>query len=116
MEITVECVEDQYCEVLFKYTDGNIHFEFAVTEPGLITSKEWTELVSGDHGKRIFFYQGNGEGSVTVDGDKLLFVSHPSGDGGDTISTFKISKHPTLEILAAKLDEIQNITATKMRQ
>jgi len=74
--------------------------------------KEWTDLVSGKHGKRLNFYQGNGEGSISIDGDKLVFVSHPSGDGGDTIATFKISKHPFLEILAAKLGEIQNMIAT----
>lgn len=85
-------VTDWYLEFLFQ-GDG-WSFTFTAEEPYIIPKKDWNEFLSSVKAKteyKISLYCGNGEGSISTKDGNIEFVSMPSGAGGDTYSSFKIS-------------------------
>jgi hypothetical protein len=85
---------DDWWELIFGFAapSGAWSFKFTVEEPYLFTQAEWRALAEG--GGDMSFYMGNGEGSLRTeppDGppERVIFVSAPSGAGGDTRAQFE---------------------------
>ena len=76
----------------FEYIMPECKMRYVVTEPRAYSFDQWNEFCLGDR-VLLNFYQGNGEGSMTHEGDRIVFTSSTSGAGGDTIAEFSVDKH-----------------------
>ena len=95
-------------ELVFGFAppDGSWSFGFRVSEPYTFTRTEWQAFA--EDGGRMSCYQGNGEGSLWTeppDGppERAIFVSAPSGAGGDTHAQFEAPWPAVAQALSAAL-------------
>jgi hypothetical protein len=75
---------------------------FTISSPEDISHEEWMEFI---HGKTnsLSFYQGNGEGSISVRDGQMTMIAHPSGGGGDVHSEVTVPANPALAELEIAL-------------
>lgn len=84
---------------------GPCTFVFTVEEPYAVSERTWRDLANGTC-KRVRLYQGNGEGSISLNDDNcLVFVAAPSGSGGDVRSTFEVPRSEIQAPLLAAIDK-----------
>lgn len=76
-------------------------FKFEVAEPYMCTAKEWEGLTFKD--TRLTLYQGNGEGSISAEGDLVTFIAAPSGRGGDVSATLYVRAGSMRDLLKEAL-------------
>ena len=92
-------------EFQFKLGEFKI-FNFHIYEPFLTSSKQnWENLFIPNVNTCIGFYQGNGQGDILVKNEIISFIAHPSGGGGDVISTTNFPLNIILPSLRKMLDE-----------
>jgi hypothetical protein len=93
-------------EIVFKVSGRGWKFHFTVGEPYLASLGAWRRLARGEDG--IDFYQGNGEGSISLDDDDdMTFVAAPSGAGGDVAGSFTVQRAAVAGPLTTVLDEAE---------
>jgi hypothetical protein len=61
----------------FHYTSSPFKFSFLVSEPYSISLKDWNDFADGN--RSLNFYMGNGEGSINIEDNNMIFVSSPEG-------------------------------------
>lgn len=88
---------------------GKPFLKFSVYEPTLVPLEDWTALAEG---KKIGLdlYQGNGEGSISCDGETLWFMAQPSGAGGDVAAEFWL---PHAQVGSQLMDALNEMGANK---
>lgn len=93
--------------VRFEYDTPDNSFKFLVHEPYCHTYDAWMKLADGERG--MSFYMGNGEGSIRIEGDYMVFNASPSGAGGDVSSEYRIRK----SIMCDHLKKVINLAKDK---
>lgn len=96
----IDLVEETWSlKFIFECESVSLTCTFDVHEPYLHSYEDWFEVARGE--RDIHLYMGNGEGSIrsSKDGKALKFTAHPSGGGGDVVSTVSVP----VELISEKL-------------
>lgn len=92
-----------YWQLEFQFSDEDYNFDFTVMEPHCHSINDWKALANGTGS--LHCYCGNGEGSITNQGDHTMFNAVPSGGGGDVSSCFKVRRSVFAKLLECEIRE-----------
>jgi hypothetical protein len=109
LKLRIDKEEDNYWTLDFNYSTSQFNFTYSVYEPYCLSLEEWNDLANGTPDCQLNLYQGNGEGTISVKGNSIVFVSHPSGAGGDTYSEVIIPLDIVTKPLKEKLIEASKL-------
>jgi len=106
----------------YKYEDEDEVFEFHldfkfeyvktsvfISEPYIIKLEYWNKMISSIENNQkfnIYLYQGNGDGSISCDGENVIFKALPSGAGGDMMVSISIPINKYKELLISNLKNL----------